>query len=278
LGQETTCPQLSVVEPQAVFAQVVVRGFGVQQVLPMQRSVGDEQLAVPALPQGTDCPQLFVAVPHVLPLQALVLSGVQQVWSDMQTPALGQVAGQDVVCPQLLVTLVLHLPAQAAAMSGVQQVLPTHTSLEDEQLTVPPLPQGTDCPQLLVAVPQVLPLQVVASVSGTQPQDPPSQVSPPSQAPHEIVPPQLSVVGPQRFRHHTESGVGEQQLPLPKQAPPSGQAAGQLVDSPQLLVAVVLHLPAHVAALSGVQQVPSALHTSPLEAHPTFALGPQGTF
>jgi hypothetical protein len=38
------------------------------------------------------CPQLFVAGPHALPLHAAVLSGVQHVPLDSQTPALGHVA------------------------------------------------------------------------------------------------------------------------------------------------------------------------------------------
>jgi hypothetical protein len=138
--------------------------------------------------QSVVCPQLFVALPHALPLHAAVLSGAQHVSSGMQTPAFGHVAEQLTLWPQLFFTVVLHFPAQVVALSsGVQHVVPTHTSDVDEQLTVPALPQGTCCPQLLVAEPHVLPAHVVDTGSGTQPHAPLVQVSPPPQPPQSMV-------------------------------------------------------------------------------------------
>jgi hypothetical protein len=90
------------------------------------------------------CPQLFVAGPHDLSAQAAVLSGVQQVPSPWQTPALGHVAGQVTCWPQLLVTVTLHLPAQGVALSGVQHAPLSQTWSDVAQLIVPPLPQATD--------------------------------------------------------------------------------------------------------------------------------------
>jgi hypothetical protein len=89
--------------------------------------------------------------------------------------------------------------------------------------------------------------------------------------------PQSSVVMSQRFWHHTDEGVGEQQLLLPRQTPLSGHVAGQFIVWPQLFVTVALHLPAQAATLPGVQHVPSAMHTSLPDAHPIVALGPHGT-
>jgi len=143
--------------------------------------VGEQRFA-----QVTDWPQLLVAVPHDLPLQAAVLSGVQHVSFARQTWVPGH-DEQVMVCPQLLVAVVLHLPWHGVTLSGVQQVLPMHTSFDDEQLAVPPEPQATVCPQLFVAVPHVLPAHVVATGSGTQPHAPASlHVSPPSQPPQLI--------------------------------------------------------------------------------------------
>jgi hypothetical protein len=141
----------------------------------------------------TACPQLFVAGPHAFPMHAIVLSGAQHVLLARHTPAFGQVAEHITVWPQLFVAIVLHLPAQAVALSGVQHVVPTHTSFDDAQLTVPPLPHETACPQLFVAVPHVLPWHVVVTGSGTQPHAPLVHVSPASQPPHMIICPQLSV-------------------------------------------------------------------------------------
>jgi hypothetical protein len=162
--------------------------------------------------QETVCPQLSVVEPHARRLHA-VLSGAQQAPPDVHTPASGQVAGQGTFCPQLSVAFVLHLPAHAVTSSGVQHVFPVHTCDDEEQLPVPPTPQGTACPQLFVAVPHVLPLHVVASGSGMQPQEPASlHVSPASHPPQSSGCPQLSVLGPQRFTHQAEAGVGAQHV------------------------------------------------------------------
>jgi hypothetical protein len=224
------------------------------------------------------CPHLFVALPHAFPLHAAVLSGVQHVSSGMHTPALGHVAEQLTLCAQLFFTVVLQCPAHAVVLSsGVQHALPTHTSDADGQLTVPPLPQGTCWPQLLVAEPHVLPAHVVDTGAGTQPHAPLLHVSPPWQPPHEMVWPQSSTVMPQRFWHQTEGGVGEQHVPFAVQTAPSAHCAGQATASPQLFVTVVPHLPAHAAALSGVQHVPSAMQTSPEDEHEVPPVGPHPT-
>jgi hypothetical protein len=173
------------------------------------------------------CPQLFVAGPHPTLMHAVVLSGGQQVWFARQTPALGHVAEHITVCPHLFVTVALHLPAQTVSLSGVQQLLLTQTSLDDAQLTVPAVPQDTDCPQLFVAVPHVWPWHVIDTGSGTQPHAPLVHVRPPSQPPHMIICPQSSVDGPQRFWHQVDGGVGAQHELLAVQTPPFGQVAGQ---------------------------------------------------
>jgi hypothetical protein len=187
------------------------------------------------------------------------------------------VAEHITICPQLLATVVLHLPEHAVALSGVQHALPTQTSLADAQSSVPPVPHGTACPQLFITVPQVLPRHVVAAGSGTQPHAPLVHVSPPSQPPHMMVCPQLSVDGPQRFWHHTDGGVGLQHVLLDVQTPPPGHAAGQSTVWPQEFIAVVLHLPRHAVALSGVQHVSSDLQTSAVDEQDVVPPEPQAT-
>jgi hypothetical protein len=219
-------------------------------------------------------PQLLVAWPQALPLQAVVLSGVQHVLPAVHTSAFGHVGEQVTGCMQLFITVVLHLPAHAATLSGMQQLLPTHTWLDEEQLAVPPAPHDTVWPQLFVAVPHVFPAQVVDKGSGTQPQEPLVHVSPASHPPHMTVRPQLSVLIAHRFWHHVDGDVGVQQLPFAVQTPPSPHA-GQVTVSPQLLTAVVLHLVAHGS--SGVQHVWSGLHTSEFEAQDVEPPAPQAT-
>jgi hypothetical protein len=87
----------------------------------------------------------------------------------------------------------------------------------------------------------------------------------------------LSVLGPHRFWHQTDGGVGEQQLLFDVHTPASAQVAEHMTVCPQLLVAIVLHLPAHTEALSGVQHVSLARQTSPGEPQVVPAAGPQGT-
>jgi hypothetical protein len=164
---------------------------------------------------------LFVAVPHCAWAHAAALSGVQHVLLAVQTPAFGQVAEHMTDCPQLFVAVVLHLPTHGVALSGVQQALFTQTSEDDEQFTVPPAPHGIVCPQLFVAVPQTFPWQVVVTGSGTQPHEPLVHVRPASHPPQSIICPQLSVLGPHRFWHHEDAGVGEQQLSFDVHTPPS---------------------------------------------------------
>ena len=212
--------------------------------------------------QVIDWPQLFVAGPHARPAQAVVLSGVQHVPFDRHTPAFGHVLEQVTDWPQLSVVVVLHRPAQAVVSSGVQQVVPVQMSLDELQLTVPPLPHGTIWPQLFMTAPQVAPLHVVATGSGTQPQAPLLQTAPASQSGHVTFWPQLSCTPWQRFAHQVESGCGVQHVELLVQTPPSPQPP-HVALWPQLSVAVVLHLPAQAATSSGAQHVPSDWQIAP---------------
>jgi hypothetical protein len=136
----------------------------------------------------TACAQLFVAGPHAMPLHAVVLSGVQHVLSVMQTPAFGHGSEQSTVWPQLFRTLVLQTPLQAVVLSGVQHVfvVESHTSFDELQLTVPPLPHGTVWLQLLTAVPHVWPAHVCESGWGTHPHAPFVQAAPPGQPGHVV--------------------------------------------------------------------------------------------
>jgi hypothetical protein len=82
--------------------------------------------------------------------------------------------------------------------------------------------------------------------------------------------------GPQRFWHQTDGGVGEQQLLFDVHTPASAQVEAHMIVCPQLFIAV-LHLPAQAEALSGVQHVSLARHTSPGELHIVPAAGPHAT-
>ena len=174
-------------------------------------------------------------------------------------------------------TVVLQLLAHAVVLSGVQQAPLTHTSPDDAQVTVPPAPQETDCPQLFVAVPQDFPAHVVATGSGTQPHAPPVHERPPSQPGHITVPPQSSVTEPHRSMHHVAAGVGVQHVPFAVHTDPVAQVEGHFAGRPQLLVTVTPHLPRQAVASSGVQQVPSALQTSPATGQAAVALSPHAT-
>jgi hypothetical protein len=70
--------------------------------------------------------------------------------------------------------------------------------------------------------------------------------------------------------------LGVQQLRLDRHTPALGHVAEHATDCPQLLVAVVLHFPAHAVALSGVQQA-LPLQTSVEEAQLTVPLAPHDT-
>lgn len=77
-GQVIVCPQLFI----AAMPHLPTHGValsGVQQVsVARQISVVDAQLTLPAVPQATLCPQLFVTEPHVRPAHVvLIASGVQ---------------------------------------------------------------------------------------------------------------------------------------------------------------------------------------------------------
>jgi len=231
------------------------------------------------LGQVIACAQLLVAPPHALPLHAAVLFGAQQVWLVKQTPALGQVGEQLTACPQWLVAVVLHWPAHAVASSGVQHdPSGLQTSELDAQDVRPFAPHAIVWPQLLVAVPHAFPLHVMTTDSGAHPHAPLVQVAPPSQTPHSTGCPQLSVLEPQRFWHQVAVGVGEQQVWLDVQTPPLGQVAGQVTVRPQRLVTVTPHFPAHAtASVSGVQQEPSAMQTSPVDEQAVDPVAPQAT-
>lgn len=171
----------------------------------------------------------------------------------------------------------LHFPAHAVALSGVQHALPLQTSVAEAQLTVPLAPHDTIWPQLFVAVPHDLPVQVVETGSGTQPHEPLVQVSPWSHPGHVMACPQLSVTEPHRFAHHVEGDTGAQHDSFDVHTPPSAHAEEQATDCPQLFVTVAPHFPAHAAALSGVQHVPPVWHTSPPAAHDGVPFAPHAT-
>jgi len=227
--------------------------------------------------QPTLCPQLFVTEPQGTLLQSPVLFGVQHVLFARHTPAFGHVAGHGTGCPQLFIAVVLHTPLHAFVLSGVQQLSLTHTWEADEQFAVPPAPQLTLCPQLFVEVPHVLPMHVVVTGSGTHPHDPLVHVSPASQPPQSIGCPQLSMLGPHRFWHDVESAAGAQHESLARHTPPSPHVAEHVTGCPHRFMTVVLHLPAHTVALSGVQHVPSLMQTSPLDGQDVDPAGPQET-
>jgi hypothetical protein len=113
-----------------------------------------------------------------------------------------------------------------------------------------------------MTAPQVAPLHVVATGSGTQPQAPLLQTAPASQSGHVTFWPQLSCTPWQRFAHQVESGCGVQHVELLVQTPPSPQPP-HVALWPQLSVAVVLHLPAQAATSSGAQHVPSDWQIAP---------------
>jgi hypothetical protein len=71
--------------------------------------------------------------------------------------------------------------------------------------------------------------------------------------------------------------VGVQHVWFDVQTPPSAHALGHTTVWPQLFVTVAPHAPAHAAALSGVQQVPSVLHSSAAPEHAPVPLAPHAT-
>jgi hypothetical protein len=273
VGQVMVAPQLVVAEPpqrplHAVPSYVQPQPFA--PAPPPPQVFGGVQVLV----QVIAWPQLFVAGPHARPLHAVVLSGVQHVSLARHTPAFGHVLEQVTGWPQLFVTVWLHRPLHVVVTgSGVQQTLFTQTSVDELQLTVPPLPHDVGWPQLFVTEPQVAPLQVVATGSGTQPHAPLLQVAPPSQPGQVTALPQLSVTGPQWVAHHWESGSGTQHELFEVQVPASPQSPHATLW-PQLFVALVLHWPPHAASLSGAQQVPSDWQTAP-PAHVVVPFTPQ---
>jgi hypothetical protein len=110
----------------------------------------------------------------------------------VQTPPSPQLV-QLTVCPQLFMAVVLHLPAQAESLSGKQHVLlGRQTPTIPPHSVVPLAPQATTWPQLFVAAPQFIPAHVVVAGSGSQPQEPAVQVTPPSHDAQITVAPQLS--------------------------------------------------------------------------------------
>jgi hypothetical protein len=65
---------------------------------------------------------------------------------------------------------------------------------------------------------------------------------------------------------------------LDVQTPPPGQVAGQVTVRPHRLVTVTPHFPAQATeSVSGVQQDPSAMQTSPVNEHAVDPLTPQAT-
>ena len=177
--------------------------LGTQHVVP-SHTLPPGQVAEHA----TVCPQLFTTCVLHLPLHAVTLSGVQQV-VPLQIALPAQAPGHATVCPQLLTTLTLHLPWHGVTLSGTQHapLSASHKAPGLAQAVVPLGPHGTDCPQLLVAVPQARPPQVAPGESGTQPHELFVHVRPPSQPPQSVAALQLSVVDPHRPLHHPATSV-----------------------------------------------------------------------
>ena len=94
---------------------------------------------------------------------------------------------------------------------------------------------------------------------------------------HVIATWQLSVAGPHDFPEHAAPSSGVQHALLVHTCD-AGHPAGHCTCCPQLFVTVTPpHLPAHGVALSGVQQLPSGMQTSPALAHPVPPPAPQPT-
>ena len=151
-----------------------------------------------------------------------------------------------------------------AEPSSTQQV-PFFSQIAAGLSHAPLLPHATLCPQLFVAVPHCLPVQVVAGGSGTQPHALCTHVSPPSQPPHCTDWEQLSVDGPQRLSHQLACGA-HWQVPAVHVCP-SPQSVEQWRVAPQLSMTSPQR-PLHVTELgSGVHELasvdPSTTPTTP---------------
>jgi len=214
-----------------------------------------------------------VAEPHARPLHAIPLSTQQVLF--WQTPAAQ--TPHITVWPQLFVLVVLQdEPHVVARLSGVQQVPFSQISVPTAQFAVPAAPQNTVWPQLFLTDPQTFPAHAVATDSGTQPQDPPVQLWPPSHPPHAIDCPQLFVEPLQRFAHQFGSGV--QQLLVDRHTPASPQLLAVHMNVwPQLSVICSLHFPMHGVTSSGVQHVPLERQMSFDVGHAALPPLPQGT-
>jgi hypothetical protein len=204
-----------------------------------------------------------------MPAHVVVVgSGMQQL-VPRQTWPLGHCCGQPTFCPQLFVTATPpQRPLQAAPLSLQHE--PSALQMAPGDAQEPPLPQATVCPQLLTAVPQALPAQVVLAGSGMQPQLLFVHV-PPSQPPQSTGRPQLSCVCPQRLWHQLPSET-HSQLPVTHAlpVPQSSEHARGLLQ----LSFVAPHRSAHVIAFgSGVHE----LVTPPSPSVTTAPSGPMTT-
>ena len=245
---------------------------------PLQQSVPTMQAALVTLqhaPPTHDCdarqdphdtvpPQLFVAGPHVDPVQAMPLS--TQHWftpasSAPQGVVVPHVLGHCSVCPQLSVVGPQAIVAHAVASdSGTQQALPTQRPAAQE-------PHVTVWPQLLVFMtpPHAVP-HVVARESGSQ-QVPLAQTAVPDAQfgvppePQKTVCPQLFVPEPQTWPAQVvATGCGTQphepevQVRPPSHPPQLTCCRQSFVDEPHRL--------AHQFG-SAAQQVLFVRHTPP---------------
>lgn len=155
-GQFTGYPQLSVVEPQRTPAHGSAAGV---QHVPLMHSVPGAhipQLYWPPQPSGT--------VPQAMPVHAVVIPVVwQHVLPTHSWPiAVLQLSVQETITPQLSNTFPQATPWQVLA-PGVQHVLPVHSA----GLTHVS-PHITMFPQLSIAGPHAMSLQVVAIRFGVQ--------------------------------------------------------------------------------------------------------------
>jgi hypothetical protein len=151
---------------------------------------------------------------------------------------------------------------------------PQALALQKSSVTGQTLPQA---PQLLKSV-EVF-VQVPAQSwygAGPHTHDPLEHVVPIAHVPQLTVCPQLFVAEPHDRPLHTFVLSGVQQVLLAWHTPAFGHVAEHMTGWPQLLVAVVLHLPAQAVASSGVQQT-LFVQTSVGDAQLTLPLAPQAT-
>jgi hypothetical protein len=197
---------------------------GVQHALPLQTSFAEAQLTVPLAPHGTDCPQLFVAVPHDLPAHVVVAGSGLQPHDPLVHVRPPSHPEHMMFCPQSSITAPHRFSHQIEGGVGEQHDwFGVHTPASGQGAV-----HGTVCPQLFTAEPPHLPAHAWA-LFGVQHVSSDWHRSP--AVSHAVVPfepqartwPHLLVATPQFFPAHVVvAGSGLQpQLPLTHATPPS---------------------------------------------------------